>query len=486
MAPKRKNNGTTPSIIDAFNAVKKQPKLHFGNVFKPNEIIDISESQQDQPGPSMPTSNASFHMNEDVENARRWNPAEKKPVERIKSISRRSIVQPVSETSLRELGCEVDELKVIEVDANLECIQEDVQVVRQLIASNCALILPKRTIFVLSMFMRNWLRIFPIGRICICTLDKDGEWINAVQEECSLMGIDRASFSLPSIEIPTSARLMLASSKTLEKLISKDPLASEIRCVIFHLTGLTTPNAMKTIVNCMLIKKIHCRFILIGGGGSIGGKGTAVQRRQSIITNFHVSEWVEPREDLFDVVIKPRIIDPVKIWTWNETDNPFLIMVMDQLEEAINDLTDGRRGFGKGMEKMNVRDVIFAPLHLLSNNNSGKDEHKRLLTLVSLFYHLFSFGKEAFKKRLKVVASESEELEMQLLSSVPFTQTLIAVDELEGGKHKKMKQIKEIIHKAVARRRGERVRGVLLVESPSLVDSMAESLSMMCGVLGVD
>lgn len=53
-----------------------------------------------------------------------------------------------------------------------------------------------------------------------------------------------------------------------------------------------------------MIVKIPCRFILIGGGGSIGGRSGAIARRQKMITTLHISEWIEPNEDLFVSVTK--------------------------------------------------------------------------------------------------------------------------------------------------------------------------------------
>ncbi|GMT00504.1 hypothetical protein PENTCL1PPCAC_22678, partial [Pristionchus entomophagus] len=474
MGPKRKG-GTTPSIIDAFNAVKK-PKLNV-SAFSLNEVIDISDSQdEDQPGPSTIVSSIPGGRST-VEPTRIWTPTAKKPIGRMSSSARRSMVQSMSDSDLRELGCDVEELKVIEASTYVECIKEDIDVVRRLISSNCGLVLVPRSVFTISMFIRNWLRIFPVGRICICSSNK--EWMDAVIEESDMMGIDKTSFThLNEGKIAPTSRLLFCTSKVLQKLMW-DSLACQIRCVIFHLSGNEIPPSVKSAVNEMLMNNIPTRFILIGGGGSTGGSTGAISRRQRMITNLHLSEWLEPKEVLFNMVIKPRLQYPIKVCTWTENDNPFLVEAIDQLEESINQLTDG---MGVNVGEGKTRDLIYAPLHLLSNTSRGMEDWIRLM---SLFSHLFSFGKEAFEKRLADVASESPDLEIRLVSCNLFSRSLKTINDLEG-EHRKMRIIKDIIHKTVTSRKGGIMKGLLLVDSQSLVDIVADSLSMICQVIGVN
>ncbi|KAF8366537.1 fncm-1 [Pristionchus pacificus] len=483
MAPKRKKEEGTRSIIDAFNAVKKQAKLSPRNAFEPNEIIDITESQEENEHPSLTTVFPPIDTINTVKTVPKWNPVDGKIMKKIPSSVRRSMIPSVSDCELREMGCDVEELKYIQVNSSVECIQEDIQLVRELISSNCAIVHPKRACFILSLFLSNWLRIFPVGRICISSAED--KWFEALKEECSLMGIEESSFThIDQGKIPPSSRLMLTNNRILPALIS-NPLASQIRCIIFYLLGSKTPDKLKSAVNEMLLKKIDCRFIVIGGGGSNGGKTSAISQRQTIITTLHLSKWIEPTEELFISVIKPRLEYPVRVWTWSENDNPQLIQIIDQMEEVVKELIVKSGMDVNELEGFNPRDLIFAPLNILSYEKS--EEWEDVIRLLSIFYHLFSFGKTAFQKRLAGVATESEELEIKLLSCIPFTRLIESINQFEGDEHRKIKLIKEIIHKAVSSHKGEgKVKGIIVVDCVHLVESMTECLTMRCQLIGMN
>lgn len=46
---------------------------------------------------------------------------------------------------------------------------------------------------------------------------------------------------------------------------------------------------------------------------------------------------------------------------------------------------------------------------------------------------------------------------MKLLTSILFTQVLKTMNELEGVEHRKIRAIKDIIHKTITAKRGERI-----------------------------
>ncbi|GMT28376.1 hypothetical protein PFISCL1PPCAC_19673 [Pristionchus fissidentatus] len=481
MAPKKKKDGTTPSIIDAFRMVKKPPRPLHTNVFRTNEVIDISESQEeDIPGPSTTITPIVLAGNT-VEPVLKWSPGMSNCVGKRASLSRRSLTPKLSDSYLIKLGCDVNQLKAIEVSTGSECSTDDVDILRSLLSANSSLVLPRRSIFILSTFILNWLRMFPTGRICICTSSED--WRNALIEECELIGMEKSSFSiLSNSKIPSYSRVIIVTPGILHRVMSTDPLANQIRCVIFHISSSDPPTKLKITVNDMLMKKIPSRYIVIGGGGSKGGKGGAISRRQKMITNLNLTQWIEPREESFVKLIKPQLQYNVHISTWSETDNPFLVESIDQMDEALKELIDSS-GCKSDLPSVSPRDLVFAPFHLLKERSAKLDE---LISVLILFSRLFSYGKESFDATMGDLISSCESVQLSLLSSPSFVRSLDTISRLSGVEHRKIRLIKETIQRAKNTTNGRSLRGLIVVEDQSLVSSISQSISIFCQVIEVD
>ncbi|ULU13115.1 hypothetical protein L3Y34_015956 [Caenorhabditis briggsae] len=287
--------------------------------------------------------------------------------------------------------------------------------------SNCCIALPASASSssgrICAMTVFNFLKWFPRCRILLVTASDS--WLTSLRQlglesqttkfttMTQFKNMKKESGRIMMCATPQCALKILESSESLEFL-------DEIRLVIMELKPSECCSKYKPIINALTVKDVFFRCVVLTTATSNTSRRTAsITKRQIMITNLHLSDWIEQSETDFSFR-NSNIPAGVEVKTWKIEENSMKLQEIIEkfesfCEKPIDELARLSILPSKSMKKM-----IFTCWKSMKQSNTQEiDKLETAEFLITAYKTLLIDGVVASRNYVK---KEAENTKLQELA----------------------------------------------------------------------